>query len=117
MKYLKKQLPKFWAFTVGGIPIEPPGSVSHLTPDKVGFLGGNIIQLFINLLLLSATILTLFFLIWGGIDWIMSGGDKEGLAKAKAKITYAIIGLIIAVLSFAIINIIGTFFAVDLFQK
>src|SRR4051812_290541 len=37
----------------------------------------------IVLLLVIATLLSLFFLIWGGIKWILSGGDKTGVEGAR----------------------------------
>jgi len=67
-----------------------------------------------TLLLTVAVILALIYLILGGITWIRSGGDKQKLAKARASISYAIIGLIVALVSFFIVNIIGFFFNVKL---
>jgi hypothetical protein len=45
-------------------------------------------------------------LIWGGLRYIMSGGDSKKITDAKNTILYAIIGLIIAVLAFAIVNFV-----------
>ncbi len=58
------------------------------------------------------TITALIFLIWGGISWIMSQGDKSKVESARKRITYAIIGLIVAFASYMIINTVGTFFGV-----
>lgn len=60
------------------------------------------------------TVTALIFLIWGGISWIMSQGDKSKVEGARKRITYAIIGLIVAFASFMIINTVGTFFGVKL---
>lgn len=68
----------------------------------------------VNLLIILAIILAFFFLIWGGIKWITSAGDKQGLANAKGTITYALIGLVLAFLSLAILAFITNFFQVDL---
>lgn len=68
----------------------------------------------VNLLVVLAIILAFFFLIWGGIKWITSAGDKQGLANARGTITYALIGLVLAFLSFAILTFFSTFFQVDL---
>ena len=59
--------------------------------------------------------LALIFLIWGGIQWTMSGGDKEGIQKARLKLTYAIIGLVVTTLAFFIVNIISGFFGFNFF--
>ena len=61
-----------------------------------------------------AVLLTLFYLIWAGISWITSEGDKTKLQQARSKITYAIIGLLLILFSFAIISIIGMLFNVKL---
>jgi hypothetical protein len=64
--------------------------------------------------LILATILAFIYLLLGGIKWITSAGDKQGLQNAKGTVTYALVGLILAFMSFAIIRFISTFFQVDL---
>ena len=46
-------------------------------------------------IIVFATVLTLAYLIWGGIDWITSGGDKTKLEAAQGKLRHAVIGLAI----------------------
>jgi hypothetical protein len=53
-----------------------------------------------------AVIAALFFLTWGGILWTTSGGDKEKVDKARKTIIYAIIGLVVTVLAYAIVNFV-----------
>jgi len=57
-------------------------------------------------LILSGTT-ALFLIIYSGIRFIRSGGDQEKLKGARETLTYAIIGLVIILLSFAIINLIS----------
>lgn len=57
-------------------------------------------------LILSGTT-ALFLIIWSGIRYIRSGGDQEKLKGARETLTYAIIGLVIILLSFGIINLIS----------
>ena len=45
-------------------------------------------------------------LIFGGIRYVVSGGDSKKVTDAKNTIMYAIIGLIIAILSYAIVNFV-----------
>lgn len=47
------------------------------------------------------------YFLWGAVDWILSGGDKEKVSNARKKMTNAIIGLVLLALSFAIIRTIG----------
>jgi hypothetical protein len=55
-------------------------------------------------------LLALFYLIWGGLSWITSEGDKQRLAQARTRIVFAIIGLIIVFLAYLIVNIVLGFF-------
>ncbi len=59
-------------------------------------------------------ITALFFLIWGGIQWITSGGDKAKIETARKRILYAIIGIIVAFSSYLIINTLGYFLGVQI---
>ena len=59
-----------------------------------------------TLLFIIATIVALFFLIFGGIRWITSGGDKTQLETARNTILAAAIGLVLVFLSYFILNII-----------
>ncbi len=66
------------------------------------FIFGNVIQV----LLVIAVILSVCFLIWGGIRWIMSAGDKGKVEQARATIIGAIIGLVISFLAYFIVTVI-----------
>lgn len=68
----------------------------------------------VTILLIATVLLTLIYLILGGIQWIQSGGDKQKVAQARSRLTFAIIGLIVALCAFVIINIVGAFFHVNL---
>lgn len=74
----------------------------------------SLISKLITLVLIVAVVIAVFFLIWGGIKWITSGGDKQGVESARGHIIAAIIGLVIALLAFFIINVIGGLFGISL---
>lgn len=59
-----------------------------------------------NTVLYVVGVISVVMLIWGGLRYIMSGGDSKKITDAKNTILYAIIGLIIAVLAFAIVNFV-----------
>ncbi len=59
-----------------------------------------------------AAILVFLYLIWGGIEWITSGGDKGKTEAARNKITSAIIGIIVLGASTAIITVVQSFLGV-----
>lgn len=50
--------------------------------------------------------ISVIMLVWGGLRYILSGGDSKKITDAKNTILYAIIGLIIAFLSYAIIRFV-----------
>ena len=54
------------------------------------------------------------FLVWGGVDWIMSGGDKVKVESAQKRITAALIGLAIDASSWAVYQLVLTFFGINL---
>jgi len=57
-----------------------------------------------------AFVLSIFFIFYGGISFILSGGKEDKIKKAVSTIRYAIIGLIITLLAVTIISIIGKIF-------
>jgi len=67
---------------------------------------GNVI----SLLLTIGIILSLAFLIWGGLMWIMSEGDKTKVDAARNTIIYAIAGIAIMFLSIFVIQFLGSIF-------
>lgn len=58
----------------------------------------------------------MLFMIWGGIQWLMAGGDKAKLDEAHHKITNSIIGLGVLVGSFAVLYFIGGVLKIDLLK-
>ena len=45
-------------------------------------------------------------IIWGGIRYVLSAGNSAALTSAKNTIVYAVIGLIVAILAYAIVNFV-----------
>ena len=62
----------------------------------------NIIQVTIGVLALVAVIVIIF----AGVQYTTSAGDTGKVKKAKDSILYGIIGLVIAILAFAIVNFV-----------
>ena len=59
-----------------------------------------------NTVLFAVGIISVIMLIYGGLRYVVSGGDSKKVTDAKNTIMYAIIGLIIAILSYAIVNFV-----------
>lgn len=87
----------------------PAGQFDSLCKLDAGGLGSVIRNIIVAILIIAAVI-SLFFLIYGGIKWIMSGGDKAKIGEARAMLTAAIVGLIITFLSYFILSIVLGFF-------
>lgn len=62
----------------------------------------------VNLLLTVIGIIAVIMIIIGGIRYTTSAGDSSQINSAKDTIIYAIVGLVIAILSFAIVNFVLT---------
>lgn len=75
---------------------------------------GGYIGLILSLLIGIAVIIALFFLVYGGIKWILSGGDKGGVEAARNMIVAAVVGLAIVFISFLILNVVGGLFGINL---
>lgn len=59
-----------------------------------------------------ASVILFLVLIWGGYDFMMSGGQEDKISAGKAKITTAIIGFVLLVLSYFMARLLGTIFGV-----
>ena len=59
-----------------------------------------------NTILYIVGIVAVIMLIIGGIKYVVSGGDAKKVTDAKNTVLYAIIGLIVCFLSFAIVNFV-----------
>ena len=59
-----------------------------------------------------ASIILFLVLVWGGYDFMMSGGEESKISAGKAKITTAIIGFVLLVLSYFMARLLGTIFGV-----
>ena len=66
-----------------------------------------LIQKIIGWALTFAGVLALILIIYSGIRFITSGGEQKSAESAKKILTYAIAGLVLVLLSFAIMNLIS----------
>lgn len=79
------------------------GANRILTFDCVPVLIANVIYL----LLVFAGSVALFFIIFAGIKFLTSQGDPKQVEGARKTLTWAIAGLVLILLSFAIVNVIA----------
>jgi uncharacterized membrane protein len=64
----------------------------------------DVIATFVALGLVLAAILSLFFIIFGGISFILSAGQEDKIKKAVHTIRYSIIGLVICFVAFFVVQ-------------
>lgn len=70
----------------------------------------DIFKTITNVLLFIIGAISVIMLIIGGIRYTVSGGDSSAVQSAKNTILYAIVGIVVAILAFAVVNfVIGSF--------
>lgn len=70
----------------------------------------SVFQTVTNLMLFLIGAISVVMLIYGGIRYTISQGDSTAVTNAKNTIMYAVIGIVIAILAFAIVNFVVTTF-------
>lgn len=123
MKYWKQLL--IIAVVVAGIgmailPVEGVSAI-NVTKDTCTANGASVIceaaktdnatsmtTNIITTMLYILGILAVIMIIFGGIRYVLSAGDASKVKTAKDTIMYSVIGLIVAVLAYAIVNFVVT---------
>lgn len=82
------------------------GTTSFFGLCGLSLSNGNVVGNLINIAFIAATLIALFFLIFGGIKWILSGGDKTKVEAARGTIVAALVGLVIVFLSYFLVRFI-----------
>jgi protein-S-isoprenylcysteine O-methyltransferase Ste14 len=88
-----------WAYTaptVGIVETTKDPTASAVLNDIIGWI----------LLLVGG--IAVLFIIWGGIQYVTSSGNKDKAEQAKKTLLYAVIGLIVIVLADVIVNVVTT---------
>lgn len=86
-----------------GAGIEVVTGTGSSAEGNVGKIMRNVVALFF----VVGGVGIVIYLLWGAVEWIFSGGDKEKVAGARRRITHAIIGFVLLALSFVIIITVG----------
>ncbi len=90
----------------GGAPAGVNAARGSGVPSNLANGDTSIIRKGINLLLYGIGVISVVMLIYGGFRYIISGGKKEAVTNAKNTILYAIIGLLVAIFAYAIIQFV-----------
>lgn len=82
----------------------------RLNGNPVGYASlSEFIRNVLTLIFFIALLLVLAMLIWGAIDWILAGNEKDGVKNARTKIINALVGLAVLAVAFAIFVLAGQF--------
>ncbi len=68
---------------------------------------GSIVQIVATVIafaLILASVLSLFYIIVGGITFILSAGNEEKIKKAVHTVRYSIIGLLVSFIAFFVVS-------------
>jgi len=86
---------------LGDVCSQDPGSeiCQHQDEDAESLIGT-----LVNVLLFLVGALAVVMIIWSGIQYVISTGDAGKIAKAKNTLMYSVVGLVIAFISFALVN-------------
>jgi len=79
--------------------------VKEIGGDDSADLGTNI-QTIVNILLFILGAIAVVMIIIGGIKYTTSNGDSAAVTSAKNTILYSVVGLIVAILAYAIVNFV-----------
>jgi hypothetical protein len=109
MKILAKTLP----FLLLAVVLMPgtASAVADLSTGSIGLFVGNIIS-FINRILVPLVFAIAFLVfIWGMFQtFILGGGDEEKQSKGKQLMLYAIVGFVLMVSIWGIVNLVSSGF-------
>ncbi len=93
-----------YLYTIFADTVQVPTNV-----PKVDITDATVTNVF-NVVLGLAGAIAVAFIVWGGMQYTLSQGDTSKIKQAKDTILYSIVGLVIVVFAFSIVNfVIGKF--------
>ena len=103
---------------IGGVLLTPPSALAQAV-DVCGVENADtaycknqdndvssIIRAVVNLLLMAVAIISVIVIIVGGIFFALANGDSAKVAKARNTVLYAVIGLVVSLFSYAIVQFV-----------
>jgi type IV secretory pathway VirB2 component (pilin) len=104
----------FYTLTAGALSMLPsialaqnPTTDTQVNPPTgAGETIYTLLQRVANTLLGISAVVAVIFLIIGGLRYVISAGNADSVETAKNTVLYSVIGLVIILLAFVIVNII-----------
>ena len=66
----------------------------------------GLIKTVVNVLLWAVGVLSVIMIIFSGLRYITSAGDASKTKSAQSTLTYSVVGLIVAIMAYAIVNMV-----------
>ncbi len=90
--------------------LNPSGDLSQVKPTGASTDLLTNIRVITNTMILFVGIAAVVMLIVGGFQYVFSQGNEKKTATAKDTIMYSIVGIVVAILAFAMVNfVLGQF--------
>lgn len=86
---------------MGGAEKDANGTASNLS-KWIGIIAMNIVKILMTIV----GYVSLGFIIWGGFKYMINGDNASGTTAARKTIQNAVIGLVLSIMSIAIINFV-----------
>lgn len=96
----------FFARPVYAQTLNPTEKALQIDPETLGFeipSLGEILTFLVKFFFVAAGLAALFYMLWGALSWVTSGGDKEAVGAARDKIVAAIVGVLVIIAVLAVI--------------
>lgn len=84
--------------------IKPPKQIQDLGVGAAGI--NSLLDNLVGVFFAAGAMAFIIMFAWGAVQMILSGGDKEAIAKARSKITWAIVGVTLLGLSYFIFQLL-----------
>lgn len=83
------------------------GSDAAMPTDATGDLAGSF-RVIANILIFLVGAVAVLVIIMGGFTYVISSGDPARIKRAKDTILYGVVGVVVAILAFAIVTFVVT---------
>jgi hypothetical protein len=91
--------------------ITVPGGYSLVQANSTP---GAIVYSILTYTISFAGLALLVYLLWGGLEIMLSKGDPKAMQAAQARITYAILGFILIFLAYTLTKLVGLVFGITI---
>lgn len=104
---------------LGGQSFQPPTKAFAPVEGATGAaaVGAPIVEFisnFLGFITGLAGIMFLIYLIFAGLSWVSSGGDKGKVEAARNQMTQAALGLVVVIAAYSIAGVVGRVLGLDI---